>query len=364
MGNLLDIFAEQMNFEYELVRPPDSLWGIKLDNGSWNGMMGLVHRNEVEFALGPFAVTPQRADAIDFSVAVHSDNQAIITVRPGIQKDMKAFLKPFTMEVWLLIILSLVTICIAMVLLEVREGQIFGFTTRRVVAKAVMWMLQTLTRENPKWLPKWDGCRLIVITWILVSFVFTTCYSGILTAMLTVPRVTIPIDSLSDLVAQHRLPWRLESGAIMLTYLQESDDKVRRKAFSKMSGTISDCWSSRQSIASGKFSAICDETTMKKAISWDFSTTGQCHLYIAREKVYSNLMMCLAFKINSTYLEKANKIIMRVKESGLLEQWMRTEITNTSQCLRPPSSDQRDGRSALSLEALIGPFLVLAAGDK
>ncbi|XP_069943792.1 glutamate receptor-like [Cherax quadricarinatus] len=362
MGNLLEIFAERMNFEYELVRPLDSLWGIKLENGSWNGMMGQVYRNEVEFALGPFAVTPQRANAIDFSVAVHSDNQAIIMTRPTLQNDIAGFLKPFSKEVWILIIMSLLSVSLAMVLLEALEGWIFSITTRKAVPKILMWMLQTLTQENPRWLPKWDGSRLIVITWLLASFVFTSSYSGILTAMLTVPRVTIPIDSLADLVAQSHLPWRLESGAMMLTYLQESEDEVRRKAFTGMSATIPDCWSARQGIASGKFAAICDETTMRKSISWDFSTSGQCHLYIARERVYSNLMMCLAFKINSTYLEKANSIIEMLRDTGVLSKWLENEITNTSQCLRPPAYDRGHGIQPLGLDLILGPLLIVLAG--
>lgn len=65
-----------------------------------------------------------------------------------------------------------------------------------------------------------------MVTWLLASLVFMTCYSGILTAMLTIPRVTINIDSLADLVAQSDLPWRLEGGAMMFNYFN-----VSRKQF-------------------------------------------------------------------------------------------------------------------------------------
>ncbi|XP_045589658.2 glutamate receptor-like [Procambarus clarkii] len=325
-------------------------------------MMGQVYRNEVEFALGPFAVTPQREEAIDFSLAVHTDNQAIIMIRPGLQNDISGFLKPFALEVWLLIILSVLSIVMTLVFVVVVEGRILGFSTWRVVSKVFMWMLQTLLQQNPRWTPKQDGARLIVTTWVLASIVFISCYSAILTAMLTVPRVTIPVDSLEDLVTQTHLPWRLESGAMMLTYLQESEDKVRRKAFIGMSGTIPDCWSGRQAIARGKFAAICDETSMKKAISWDFSTSGQCHLYIARERVYSNLMMCLAFKVNSSYLVRANKIIEMLRDTGVLAKWLGNEITNTSQCLRPPTSDRRISMQPLSIDSFLGPLILLFGG--
>lgn len=63
---------------------------------------------------------------------------------------------------------------------------------------------------------------MLVVTWLLASLVFMTSYSGILTAMLTIPRVTIKIDSLADLVAQSDLPWRLEGGAMMFNYFNVS----------------------------------------------------------------------------------------------------------------------------------------------
>lgn len=51
---------------------------------------------------------------------------------------------------------------------------------------------------------------------------------------------------------------------------QEAEDDVRRKVFTGMSGTFPDCWAAREAIAKGEFAAICDKTTMKKAMSWDF----------------------------------------------------------------------------------------------
>ncbi|XP_071513089.1 glutamate receptor-like [Panulirus ornatus] len=362
MGKLLDIFAERMNLEYEMIRPPDSHWGIKLSDGSWNGMMGMVYRNEVEFALGPFAVTAQREDAVDFSMAVHSDNQAIIMVRPGLASDMLGFLKPFTVEVWLLMVISMICISGAMVFTVRGEGKIFNSTPRNIISKTCAWVLQTLTQESSEWLPQGDGGRYLVTTWLLASLVFMSSYSGILTAMLTVPRVTIPIDSLADLVSQSDLPWRLESGAMMLTYLQESEDQVRQMAYAGMSGTVPDCWSRRDAVVNGEFAVICDETTMKKAISWDFSTSGECHLYIARERVFSNIMMSLAFKVNSSYINKANEIIQTLRSAGIISKWLGTEVTNTSQCLRPPSSDRRSGIEPLSLDSFLGPVLSMAAG--
>ncbi|XP_042204243.1 glutamate receptor-like [Homarus americanus] len=362
MAHLLDIFADKLNFDYELVRPSDRVWGGPQSDGSWTGMLGMLQRQEVEFAIGPFGVTALRETVCDFSDPVYSENNAILMVRPTLQNDFTGFVKPFTIKTWVWTLVSLVTVVVMMALVVKAEARVFTSQTRHVLSKAAMWGVKTLTQESSEWLPKNDGGRLIVTTWLLASLVFMTSYGGILTAMLTVPRVTIPINSLADLVSQTDLPWRLEAGSMMFQYFKESQDEVRQKVFTEVAGTFPDCWAARKAIANGEFAAICDRTTMKKAMSWDFSTSGQCHLYISSENVYSNAIISMAFKNNSTYLSDANRIIRTVKESGILDKWLAAEITNTTQCLRPPTSDRGNAVAALNVDVMAGPFLVLVGG--
>lgn len=54
--------------------------------------------------------------------------------------------------------------------------------------------------------------------------------------------------------------------------------------------------------------------------------------------------------------------ISNLKQAGILDLWLRDEITNASLCLRPPTADRREGLSPLSTGDLAGPFLLLAGG--
>ncbi|XP_063872937.1 uncharacterized protein LOC135107192 [Scylla paramamosain] len=101
---------------------------------------------------------------------------------------------------------------------------------------------------------------------------------------------------------------------------------------------------------------------MKKAMSWDFSTTGSCHLYIAHEVVFS-FNLAVAFRTKSPYREAANYWIMKLKEAGVIDMWLKNEIVNTSQCLKSPSTDRPSSQIfALDLDSYIGSFLVLITG--
>ena len=69
-------------------------------------------------ALGPFSVTAQREEDIDFSMAVLRDNQAIITARPTLQEDMAGFLKPFNLVV--VVVVAVIVVEIVIVVVRVR----------------------------------------------------------------------------------------------------------------------------------------------------------------------------------------------------------------------------------------------------
>ena len=88
-----------------------------------------------------------------------------------------------------------------------------------IVKFLVLFYIFTLL-SGSLWLPPHDAGRVLVTTWLLASLVFMSSYGGILTAMLTVPRVTIPIDSMYDLVAQNDMPWKVEGGSMLYQYFQ------------------------------------------------------------------------------------------------------------------------------------------------
>ncbi|MPC33531.1 Glutamate receptor ionotropic, delta-1 [Portunus trituberculatus] len=175
-GKLMEVLAKVMMFEYELVRPPDGLWGAEQPDKSWSGMMGMVYREvggtvapvavqtrEVEFALGPFTITPQREAVSDFAIPLASENQAIIMQRPRQETDMGGFLKAFTTEVrrwcsiffrcrilqvWLLTALSVAAISSATILLVRAESRVFGRTIKNITSHSMLWVVKALTQEG------------------------------------------------------------------------------------------------------------------------------------------------------------------------------------------------------------------------
>ena len=58
MEQLLQELRASLNFTTTVVQPPDGLWGnYDPQTKNWNGMLGMVHRKEVDFALGNKKIT-------------------------------------------------------------------------------------------------------------------------------------------------------------------------------------------------------------------------------------------------------------------------------------------------------------------
>ncbi|XP_071530455.1 ionotropic receptor 93a-like [Panulirus ornatus] len=320
-------------------------------------LIKVAAEEEVDFALGPFSVTPDRKSVSDFSEPVHVDNQALLMIRPGLKSDVAGFIKPFTTDVCQNPIKHLSDY---LEKTKDHEDVVLNTLSSDVLLERLSLRPCSLPTGS-HWLPRKDGGRVLVVTWLLASLVFMSSYSGILTAKLTLPRITIPIDSLDDLVEQSDLPWRLNSGSHSESVLQESGDPIREKLVKGMAGTFKNCWRSREAIIRGEFAVICHEISIK-IMSWDFSTSGECHLYIGRKRVYTNFMLTLAFKKNSTVLPKVNRIIRRLMWSGILDHWLESQFTNTSHCLRPPGSGRREGVSPLNFQAIAGTLFFLLGG--
>ena len=46
----------------------DYNWGAKQEDGSWDGMVGMILRDEADIAVSSFFATKERGEVVDFSV--------------------------------------------------------------------------------------------------------------------------------------------------------------------------------------------------------------------------------------------------------------------------------------------------------
>lgn len=69
LGDILSILSETLNFSSVVTPSIDNQWGL-LENGSWNGMIGMLERNESDIAVAPLVLSDKRAAVTRFSTTV------------------------------------------------------------------------------------------------------------------------------------------------------------------------------------------------------------------------------------------------------------------------------------------------------
>ncbi|KAK3888180.1 hypothetical protein Pcinc_007751 [Petrolisthes cinctipes] len=93
MWDLLLMMVDRMKVRFQILRPPDGLWGVELQNGTWNGMLGMLQRQEVDMALGPFAISYPRTKVADFIGSVFVLPHRVYLPRPRGNSDLSDFVR-------------------------------------------------------------------------------------------------------------------------------------------------------------------------------------------------------------------------------------------------------------------------------
>ena len=96
--DVLNYVTTKYNITYEVLPEKNQLWGTKSDNGSWNGIVGMVTRGDVDMGVNDFTITSDRAEAVDFSSWFVSDELTLLLRQP-VKKQLGIF-HPFDFIVW------------------------------------------------------------------------------------------------------------------------------------------------------------------------------------------------------------------------------------------------------------------------
>ncbi|KAK4311249.1 hypothetical protein Pmani_017226 [Petrolisthes manimaculis] len=105
-----EYLAQGMHFRYRYIHAGDETFGSKQQDGSFSGMVGLVARQEADFAIGPFAYTGSRAEVIDYAWPTTVQYLTILGGRGRPEIDPWGFVLPLATSVWVSILVALILV--------------------------------------------------------------------------------------------------------------------------------------------------------------------------------------------------------------------------------------------------------------
>lgn len=88
--DLMDSIGDKTPFEFEVKLQEDGRYGMQLEDGTWNGMVGSVVSGAVDMSLADMTITSRREMAVDFTIPFMQTGIQIL-YQPSMLKMMNTF---------------------------------------------------------------------------------------------------------------------------------------------------------------------------------------------------------------------------------------------------------------------------------
>ncbi|XP_047492028.1 probable glutamate receptor [Penaeus chinensis] len=337
MVDFLQLLANSLNFSYTFV-DGDGYFGAPVGNGSWNGMIGMLKRQEIDIALGPFAMSHERRQVVDFTVPLLMEKMKIMVMRPEPQPNPWGLVAPFSWYVWFgvassFFVVAFVSFCIVHCLKS-------GGPTE---AKDHLWSsFAILVTQALAWQPNGFTLRFLFCVWMLCCIVIVNSYSGSLTSLLAVTTVSASHDSLLDVVKDKDLKLIMEANTAFTSHLK----MVKNGIYKELSEAAAkrgifepaeNLWlKSRQLLRDGRHALLAEELTLLKFMADDMSHTGRCDFYMSSGEFWP-VIVSMAVVQGSPLLDHINARVLMLREYGIYNAWIGRELDNMTQCVTPDS---------------------------
>lgn len=197
-GTLIEttnIFCQSLHLNCTFAWFNSTEYGDTDENGIGSGMIGAIQKGTFDASLPDFTPTYRRFKAISFSQLFDIDEIVLMT-RASQENELNwKIVQSFQTNVWIVFILSLLSMAIILVLASLIMHQssapldtFFNMSTSLIQKKFETYLL------------KFESIRVIVGTWTISALVLTSAYTGVLFSQKISAKPLVPFKDLSTFV--------------------------------------------------------------------------------------------------------------------------------------------------------------------
>ncbi|GFS89650.1 uncharacterized protein NPIL_315781 [Nephila pilipes] len=193
-GKLVHCLADKLNFEIDVLLPPDKDIITDFGNGTFGGIVGMLQKGEADMGVLGLTISEEVSEAVDFSVPLNVLEMIFLTKVPGEMPKVAAFTYPFSRYVWILYAFMIVASTMLFQRIMFRNVTLLGSFL------SVLGSIASQAMENVRETP-WR--RVLFGLWLATATVMPFFYNTSFLSFLTMPeKVPVPrtFKELSDVV--------------------------------------------------------------------------------------------------------------------------------------------------------------------
>ncbi|EYB97032.1 hypothetical protein Y032_0143g2350, partial [Ancylostoma ceylanicum] len=319
--DLLKKIARLTKFNYTIHEVKDKAYGIREENGKWNGMVGELINGEADLAVASLTISYSRSEVIDF------------TKPQTAEADWFMFLWPLSWEVWLFSFASYMVTSIALWLIAKispfekvvhnnETGNWDKVDNQFSFRNAFWFTVCSLMQQGSELSPRAPSTRVATAVWWFFAMILISSYTANLAAFLTTQRMLTPIENADDLSSQTKIKYGTLGRGSTMSFFNESKIETYERMWKLMSSNPSlFVDSSKEGIARVKSS---DYAYLMESSMLEFAVERDCELMqvggLLDQKGYG-----IGLPKGSPYREEISRAILRLQEKTVLtelkEKW-------------------------------------------
>ncbi|GFS74566.1 lig_chan-Glu_bd domain-containing protein [Trichonephila clavipes] len=351
-AKLIEILSSKLGFDYKLIIPDDKEWG-KFVDGQWTGMIGMVHRNEADIALGDLTVSDPRFKIVDF-VPYTMETSTFVTKIPKAMLKSASFLMPFQWPVWILSIFLFIFMPI-----------LFKYLMIKKISQSRMYvsMIGNIFNQPLSFNVENGIDRILMGSWILYAVLLSSSYTALLLSSLTIPIRENGITTIKDLASavskgKYRCVTNKGSANIdMLNVSVNEDLRIIEKH------TTEEDWFTPEDavIAPTDF----DDNVAVLGPKWffllEYGEPPQSDKYIFQETVGFG---SIGIAVNKGFccINHLSTTILWIMDTGIFKKFFEEAIYKTRMNFDSKHRAIPTGLKPLSISDLLGPFILFGGG--
>ncbi|KAI3515041.1 hypothetical protein L1887_13790 [Cichorium endivia] len=218
-GHCIDVFTSAINILPYAVPYKFYSYGDGHKNPSNTDLVSLINSGVYDAVVGDIAIITNRTRMADFTQPFIQSGLVVVAPVRRLNSGTWAFLKPFSTKLWFITGIFFLLVGTVIWILEHRKNDEFRGSPKQQVVTTLWFSFSTLFFSHKQNMMS-TLARIVLLLWLFVVLIISSSYTANLTSILTVQKLSSPIEGINSLISS-KDPIGYQESSFVKNYLVE-----------------------------------------------------------------------------------------------------------------------------------------------